>query len=422
MTESHKYSSARWVAILLILCLSISVFVSEWNFARLGFFYPRIFNIICYVTPSICLFGVSILIYIFRSKNRSSNFLHWYNIGVAAVSIVLLFQWLGHMGYNAIQYVELSTIQSILFGYLGFWLACDSRETTWLLSRIALICCILGLIAGIVIIADITEPYLFIPMWPIRLIILFGYCWYLYLWITGRKIFAGSMLGLIACSMSVWITFQKPIIFAATVSTIFTFGYSLMVIKKPSVVFKRLIIFLVCAGAALSLANMLTSGRTLEYIINTFYSNFIRTDRNVLLNQIDSRDIYSAFGGRIDMWEQAFSNFQDNPYFGGGKDNWGIARHPHNWFIDMILWVGLIGSFPFFAGLFWCFRTTINRHIILNAGNIVIPCFCYLIGILAYNMGGSMRVFHSIPSFVVLIMAICAGQRVATLYFYKEDV
>jgi len=421
MQNRNNYNDQHWVTILVLVSLLPSMFISEWNFNRMNYIYPRIVNIIGYILPLIILIFLSIKLKVFWFKKNKNNKLTIYNIFVIYIIFILLFQSLGFMGYNAVRYVELSVIQAILYGYLGFWLAADEREAVWLLSRIAFICSIIGCLVGIEIIFDIEKYKNIFPMWGINLIVAFGYSWYLYQWISGHNFFNSNFVGLIACSISVWVSFQKPLLFMAGISTILCIYLAQMVSKNRMNVFRRFFILVLFAITSLYIADILTDGNVMNYMLNVVYESIIRIDKNVPLTQLDIKDIYSASGGRLDMWPIAIELFQQNPLFGGGQDVWGIARHPHNWFLDMILWVGLIGSLPFFLGLICWYKVILKKNVILMADAIMIPCLCYITGLMAYNIGGSIRIFHTISSLALLLMAISVKRRLSSIPSIKVD-
>jgi hypothetical protein len=404
MIRIPKYSKNHWITILVFLSFVLSIVGSEWT--QNGISYS--FFVISQILPSFCLFCLILITGAFRFEKRNKSSTSWYNVGVIAVLFILLFQGLGFMGYNSIPRSEIGIIQAIFAGYMGYWIAGDERELSWLLNKFAGLSVVMGILDVVGTYSGLGENNLMFPSWQTRLIVLFGYCWYLYRWLTGPKKISLTALWLAGCSGGIWLTFHKPIIFAAFFSTIFIFVLVIRTTHKKTAMFKRIIILLVFVYVAFLSANYYSSGAIVDAMKLQVYHKFLRVDEGTSLNQLQKSDLGGASGGRLDMWPKALEQIRNHPFFGVGKKiGWDYgATHVHNWYLDMLLWVGIFGFFPFFAGLIWWFRLSIKKIVLSCLPGIIIPSIGYIIGLMAYNFGGTMRVFFSITSFAVIIMAV----------------
>ncbi|PKP05680.1 MAG: hypothetical protein CVU10_10030 [Bacteroidetes bacterium HGW-Bacteroidetes-5] len=404
MTKTKKFGDNHWITLVIFFCILLSIFGSEWTLGAIPFFLKAISQ----VFPTICLLILSFIVKSYNQKKVNKHTTNWYSIGVITVLFVLLLQGVGIMGYNNIPKSELSIIQAIFFGYMAYWITRDKRESYWLLKQIAGLCVIMGFLDTIGTFSGISQSSLIFPSWHTRLLVLFGYCWYLFLWLTESKKIANIVFGLASCSAAVWITFQKPILFAAFFSTIFIFWFTLRTSSRKTLVYKRIIILIVISTSLFLSINFYKSGELVNYISQIVYKNFLRIDEVSSFNQFQIEDWNRTSGGRLDIWEIALEQFFENPLIGGGKKtNWGYgAPHVHNWYLDMLLWIGILGSLPFFLGIIWWFRIITRRLVLFQTAKTSIPAICYIIGLMTYNLGGTMRSFFSVSSYILIIMAL----------------
>ncbi|MHB8972340.1 MAG: O-antigen ligase family protein [Pirellulaceae bacterium] len=399
----------RYVTIVIALCMALSIVGAEWTwgYSGGGLFWLRGAS---RIGPSLCLFLVGIATGVFRG-NISGARSCFGLLGGIMVVCSLLFQMMGVSGEEkllAFDYSALSMIQAVLFAFMGYWIAQDDGEVVWLLRHCAMACALGSLWGGCVRFAGVEDSPFIIPQWPTRLLFLFGHCWYLNQWLTSQKKRLGSLLGLVACSLEVWISFHKPIVFSALCASVFLVTYAIMTTQRPISVVRRMAVLAILGVVALVVVNRNMSGRLLMSAEEIVYEKFLhqRVGSGVDWSASDEL-LESASGGRLDIWADALKRIGNHPLFGVGfGQDFGDNVHVHNWYLDLLLGLGIVGSFPLFAALLWWLRLVTKRKVIQRAGYLVVPCLAYIVGLMAYNMGGSIRVFFSMTSVAVLIMAI----------------
>jgi len=348
--------------------------------------------------------------------HRLSGRLVFVLLGGLLPIVSMIVQAFGHLDVERealADYPMLGFVQAVLFGFTGYWLAKDKKEVGWLLRNLAL-CCAVGSTLGAFARAASLEDYPFlVPSFPVRLIFLFGHCWYLRQWLALRQWRLGSLMGLVACAPEVWISFHKPIVFSASVASLFLIGYSIWITKRPIIVLCRMAVLVVLAAVSIWVANAFTSGRVAQEVEEIVYTKFLKQDVGKQISLDDETLLKKASGGRLDLWEKALAQIGQNPLFGSGFDvafvteNEGENIYVHNWYLELLLSVGCVGALPVFAALLWWLRLVTRRRVINQAGSLVMPCLACIVGLMAYNLGGSIRIFFSMTSFAVLLMAVC---------------
>jgi hypothetical protein len=407
----------HWVTVVVALCMALSILGAEWTrqFSGGGFFWLRGTS---RIGPSLCLFVLAIGTGAFHGCAGGRRSFYALAGGILiACALVLQASGIGigdEENLATFDYTSLSLIQAVLFGLMGYWIAQDDREIKWLLSRIAFVCALGSTLGGCNRMAGLEAIPFLVPDWSTRLVFLFGHCWYLNRWLTLPQGHLGALLGLMACSPEVWISFHKPIVFSALVVSAFLFCYSIWTSRWPIMVVRRTAILVSLAAMAFIVVNRTTSGQLLTSVEERFYERFLHQEDSSRVDWRVDNILEKASGGRLTIWREARERIGRHPFVGAGSgQSFGTAAavdsvYVHNWYLDILLSVGIVGALPIFAGLLWWLRLVARKRVLNYAGNIVVPCLAYIVGLMAYNMGGSIRVFFSMTSFAVLIMAIAA--------------
>jgi hypothetical protein len=157
------------------------------------------------------------------------------------------------------------------------------------------------------------------------------------------------------------------------------------------------------------------------YVQNEYYSHFLRAEPGTELTDLNSEGMVAASGARLLMWPIALNIIQDNLIFGTGRraifQLGSDSIHIHNWFLDLLVWGGLLGALPFFIGFIWWIKFSTRRKNLNSGKDILIVAFAYTMGITGYNLGGTMLSFFSLFPIVMLVIGL--AKRYTQLNNYK---
>jgi O-antigen ligase len=414
-----RVNSGHLITVAVALCMAWSVFGAEWMVAwksESTSGYVFWWRAASHIGPSVCLLFISVLMTGVWSEHRSTGRLIFVLVGGVLPLVSTMVQAFEHLDVNRealADYPMLGLVQAALFGLMGYWLAQDRQEAGWLLRTLALWCAVGSTLGWCARVAGLEDYPLMVPSMFVGLIFLFGHCWYLHQWLNSQRTHLLGVLGIAACSPEIWITFNKPIVFSASVASLFLIGYSIWATGRPGMVLKRLSVLAVLAAGLLWAANALTDGRVAQTVEDTAYTRFLKQEVGSQISLDDDTFLPRASGGRLGVWEKAITQIRQHPLFGSGfdlsfpTDDPGVSIYVHNWYLELLVSLGCVGSFSIFAALLWWLRLVTRRRVISQAGDLVGPCLACIVGLMAFNLGSSIRIFFSMTSFAVLLMAIC---------------
>jgi O-antigen ligase len=249
---------------------------------------------------------------------------------------------------------------------------------------------------------------------PMRLLCLFAFCWYLDKWFRGERVLTWQLVGLAASAMPTLVLFHKPIVVSALFSTI---ALILINIYKGMVtrIFFRVIILIFFSAALFAIADVATGGAVSENIIQQVYSAFLHATPDAT-EALENRDLLeSSAGGRFELWQDAWQNFLEHPIFGTGLGQQveesaftGTAIPIHNGYLDILLSVGLFGAVAVVIGII-CFALTAMSKLKTQDAIWVTPTLAYIVGIGTYNLGGTSNLFIFQSAFLLLCMGMIAA-------------
>jgi hypothetical protein len=398
----------NFTSVIILVSLFISIFINEWVYGRADQ-VPVLLRQILYFIPFVMMFMIVLKKRLFFRKNKSNTYSRMYSTWAFSILFIVFFRALFYSGDEYLLVFYFTIVQALLFGYAGYWLIRDIQDIHWILDKIAIAGVIVGYLEATVLIAGIEAKSIIFPSWPLRLFVLFGYCWYLTLWLKGSEKNLYTIIALIGCTGSLLITFHKPIIFATSLSTISLFYYYFLTEKKIATLLKVTGVFI--GGAVLLITlNTVLSGNLFDRMLETYYDAFLRVEQGTSITQLQEDDLHGVSGGRFEMWPIAIDIVKDNIVFGTGERQLFQSHmgsiHIHNWFLELLIWGGLIGALPFFIGFLWWFKIATTKKNLKMAQSVLLPALAFTIGITAYNLGGSMFTFTSLFSFVMLIIAV----------------
>ena len=401
------FSKNRLNSLAILLVLFCSLFINEWVALRNSEF-PAFIN---YLLRSFPIIGILILVLsnnIFIYNKNDNSFARWYPYWGGYIFIFLFIRVVLFSSNEKLLYFSLSIFQGVVFGYAGYWLIRDKHEIIWLLNKLAIVGVIAGYLDGIALFMGFSDAILLFPEWPIRLFVLYGYCWYLLRWLQTKKNSLNNTLLLIGCMCGVIFTFSKSIIFSVSFSTLALLLIHFLGANKKGASFIRLLSFVFIISGTIFISNKIFGNSIFEFVSNQYYSHFLRIEPGTELSDLNDENLVAASGARLLMWPIALNIINEYLLFGTGKraifELGTDLIHVHNWFLDLLVWGGLLGSLPFFIGFIWWLKFSTRKKNLNYGENILIVALAYTLGITGYNLGGTMLSFFSLFPMVMLII------------------
>jgi O-antigen ligase len=390
---------------LLFGGIIITLLAREWNYSVDGFVLP---NILYYSGWGAGLFLPLAFICsqkkIVASSAARAN-LNCFLILALCCLTVLLVQWLLYP--EAMASYDLWTLLQFtampIWVLAGFLFAAQSTTSTAFLGKFAA-CAAWASFYSFGMRLSQADPFPFgAAGWPMRLFFLFGFCWYLSHFLLLNKTSFRMLCGLIACSLEVVFTLHKPIIFGTffSVATLFLIFMPRLHIHKLA---NKILKLLLPSVLVLVVVDNIYQGVIVDKLNYFYYDRILRID-----NPDEETSFRRSSSGRFDIWETAWSDFKKEPWVGTGIKNVEYEAGTislHNGYLDLLFIFGICGCFfVFFGGYLWVkwvFRS-LNCPSLLQAQSC---CLAYVIGILAFNMGGMSRLFPGPSYFIMLVCGI----------------
>ena len=414
-------NTRRLMLVVFLACLALGSFRFEWTYGiPEGSFFMRV---AVAVVPVAVVLISGLAVGAFRLRGNARRW--WFALMGGAIfgTIVAVHALVPHEFTASLRPdFYLSLTLTIAGAMIGYWFAADLRDLQWGLKSIAFFLALLSVYAGLMRLIGARElSPLLVPGWPVRLFILFAYCWYLHEWLNRSRWSIGPLLGLVACSPEVFMTFHKPTLFCAVVASAFLFFYSLWATRRVTAIVARTAVLALIGVSMLLAANLFASGQLFERINREVAQRMLHEGarkRNETLGEAVER----MAGNRFYLWREGLARFQTSPLIGVGFGQQIVGReshleqgagmgeryavYVHSGYLDLLVSVGILGSLPIGIALIWWLRLTLSRDLAKYRGHLVVPCLAFVFAIFAYNLGGGSRVFFSLNAFLVFFMAV----------------
>ena len=247
--------------------------------------------------------------------------------------------------------------------------------------------------------------------WPMRLVLMFGFCWFFSHWLVGRTFWNWNFLAMIACMSEVVFTLHKPVIFATifAVTTIALLSRRAAISSRGGINPTRKLVFLgLIAAVGFALIDVITGGKLTDAVSEFWHVKVMHEQRSerVVRNSDDALEM--AAGGRLEIWSEAIKGFTYSPFVGSGYQQIDIGEQSinlHNGYLDWLLAFGLISSLPILCIWIGWFRKIILRWNALPPAIkvIIVPIVGYIVAMAAFNLGGTARLFANVTYFIALV-------------------
>ncbi|OPZ87637.1 MAG: O-Antigen ligase [bacterium ADurb.Bin429] len=412
--------SARYMGWLILAVLGMLAFSREWLGQERPFYNSALGNLALLASLG---FAVYFLVFLRPWAGRQARmarlapFLLLYGL----LTLTILFErawWVpGDLPTNKEMLRSyLLILCAPIWGWVGFWYAARPAHARWLLERLAA-CGAIGAAVSFILFHlgfnGITSPGA--ADWPMRLIFLFSYFWYLYRWLHADRMNWWALAGFLASSMEILLMLHKPIIACAAVGMVALLFLMVRSERHTGLRAVRRIVVLSLAGAVLMVAvNVATNGLITDTVEHFVYERVFHLSFRPKLSDLNSELMLDlASGGRFYVWKESLSMAAASPWLGSGFGRKLEAQtvaetdlSVHNLYLEFLLGVGICGLAILLINI-WIWFAAILRHLRhlhpdTRAGIITIAC--YAIALLAYNMGGIIIWFIG-PTYVAVFLA-----------------
>lgn len=411
----------RRVIALLLIAIGVGTLACEWSW---GQSVEGIYRYMCYISVLLIVILCGLELRLFNAK-FPSNILNSLILLISLSIMVILAEKL-HTSPSDVpfgRYIALiyyTFILSVICGAIGFQIGRFRQDTYIIFNTTAKAIAILTIYAyyigepGEFGETKFPSPYVGFPFF---LFSIFSVCWFLYGLLRERTIFGRTSLWLIASLIPVLVNFHKPIIFSVLVSTFVLIAIDAVTKGNTIKTIWKTISLSIIVAAIYFGANVISHGQTEDTYVNKFYNNFLHISRGDNI-RLDYDFINSASGKRVDIWQGNIRTFLESPLVGTGFGQTTSAEGytasggfipVHNGFIDLLLSVGILGFMLLLVGLAWWLRTTMKPVIRQPDLRFLQPVVAYVFGIMAYNLGGTSRLFHFLTIFVAFCMGLASG-------------
>lgn len=307
------------------------------------------------------------------------------------------------------RYIILEFILLPVWGLCGFLYGAYPDATQKLLGKFAM-CAAWGSFYSFGLrLIGVQDTFLFTEAgWPVRLIFLFGFCWYLSQCLTGKKPSRRALIGLIACSLEVIFTLQKPFIFATffSVATLITIFRARLKRHQYRKTITRLLKLTVAIVLVLVTLNTIFPGSVVKKINDFIYLRVLHQREY----DSDVGILRAGSGGRIDLWKAAWEDFGKSPWVGSGVKPLVLGNYAevsmHNGYLDILFISGICGFSLFIYGLGIWLKKVVRSLKYTPLLLVQSSCFAYIIGVMMFNLGETTRLYFGPSYFIALVFGL----------------
>lgn len=407
-------SRALRFAILLIIGLTLSALGCEWTW---GLTSPYLFNAVTRLSPLPVAVVAGLYFGAVGGARRGDRILRAFLVLNWLLAMVIVAGYLtaeeSSRDLRPEFYVTLA--QTPVFALLGYAFARGGGAVSGTFSGIARVLAVIGAYAALVPVVAIGETF---PThgvgFPVALLVLFGFNWYLFQWISARGIAARSLAGLLACSGYVLARFHKPMVFSALASILVVVALAARVrgIGRAA----RVGYLLAGAVSAFVAANAVTGGSLADRYEKEFYERYLHAEQGDIPSTSDEL-LRRASAKRFDLWELGLTRFTESPWLGSGfgqrvtiDSGANVNVHIHNGYIDWLQSVGILGTLPVVVGLSWWIASILEAIARGKGREWSVPLLGYVCGLMAYNAVGVVTSFHTVTSLAALLVGLSVGE------------
>ena len=364
------------------------------------------------------------LIMFFNSKTIRFRGQHLLFMAFVYLFAVLFWGLLGIVNAQAVAGQNLrSFIQILLIVMMSYTCVINPSSIKKILARfnlVILILCISHIISVLLRYVGFDMPFSF---GRYIYILNFGYCCCFAQAILSKEGKAKNILCSIFFAVGMIITFQKPVMFVMSISTLILFSLILFHTRfKKQVIMKMIAIFFLSVISVTIMINAINwvGGGALSYSFKGYLAKrYLKFHINQIggAADVDYMDIFSyshrgdLLGGRTILWEDAWNIFKNNMLIGKGfgihvstRDN--VDPSPlHNIIFYFLACSGLLGTILMLGIICICLRIFFKslkseEHIDLKVGLLA-----FILGVLCFNL---VALFFAVYA-LMFLFSICFG-------------
>jgi O-antigen ligase len=415
MVSIVKPAKLHALPLLTLICLGISIYGNEWQYAIST---PLLFSYLVKFGPWLGFFILSVAFGTYSLRGFPDNLRFWLYFWLAVYVSILVGGVLSWFDTPATPWVFIGLVQAIFCGFIGYRIGNAPEAAAWTLRMIArsAMCVSLYMFVTPEPLEGTSFPNIGVG-WPVRLFILFGFCWYLSAALSVPHLTKEVVFGGLACSLEVFVAFHKPIVFAG-LGCIATMALMQQIIPQTRMRGNtRLVGGIALSMVVLFAAVQFSGGSILEGYREEFFTKYLHMKASGGAVGLDEKTLERFSGGRFELWAQAIDLFWKSPWVGSGPGQRfygpGEEVHAHDGYIELLYSVGVIGALAHIAAAWIWFQQTIIARGLARRARLILPIAVFVGGFLAFEMGGGAAVLYTVLSFVYLLMGIGLGYSVA---------
>lgn len=424
--ENHNRLSREKVSVLLklsyilVLAIAIGSIGLEWSWSQnvTVFIYGPL-----YVAASAGIIFVAIKLRAFQAipsiNMKWLILLGWFILAIVIERFLSTIES-GHTPFD-VAYLRIlfCYFLAAICGFIGLRIGGNSKVANCLFERVAFVLAAISVYIFFFgtppdrdTIAIFPSQYVSFPM---RLFCLFAFCWYLNKWFLEKKIFTWRLFGVAASALPTIVLFHKPIVFATLLS--FVALIFLNIYRKMGVrTLGRVIILVLLSAIIFIIVNTASGGAALENLTQRFFWEYLHSNPNKVEHLQREELMERSAGGRFELWQNTWQNVSENPIFGSGLAQRsdvleGVPIPIHNGYLDILASVGIFGAVAAVIA-FTCFALAVMARLKTQDDTWLAPTLAYIVGIGAYNFGGTSNLFIFQSAFLLL----CMGMIVAPIH------
>ena len=419
LLEKRALLFGRWTC----LALGFMFFVTEWHYNQ-GTADDRVVLSVMLTYPSLlfspflCLLAAELKLYQqpVRVSHWISSLFAIYGLVFGVTLVQAITMQTGVLRSSKFVLIQLAMMPA--WGGFGLILGGRVEGARRVLGWLATGCAVGSLLSGFfwVFLPEHEVGLLERASWPMRMVFLFGFFWFLTHWLANVRLLDWNMMGMLACSIEAGLSLHKPVIFSLGAGLVGFLWLSSRRGVHCRLHMRALKIFLliIALASSLGLAEGVSHGAVSSGIRKFWYQAVWHVDYDSDMAQVlgdRGEALEHAAAGRLGFWRDALQAFANGPFLGSGfpeVDTTGGSVSIHNGYLDWLLAFGILGTLPVVCIWGSWFRAVLRRRPNANpAGEIMIVAVAsYLLAIAAFNLGGTVRLFPNVCYFIAFVSGI----------------
>jgi len=317
--------------------------------------------------------------------------------------------------YNASPPLRLYLVlfQAPLWGWVLYHCVDSKAKAVWLFDRLAFVIALINVVSLTLGIWGLGGhgSSIGVARWPIFLLFIFGYLWYLSKWLSSVGLNVRALVGTVVCGLEVMNPLVKPVFISAAVATCVLIVIQTAAAKNWKLLKRSLCA--VCAVVVIICVAFVINPKGMTEWTEKVRTRLFHAEKGGLEGDVGDV-IRSMAGGRFELWEGLYDRVRENYILGSGFGQAMLIRNNelvslHNGYLELLLGAGILGCVSVALGLMLWLRRILGSMRDNTYVGYQATCIAYLCAVAVYNTGGSIFVFTSPLIFVFMVCGAAAG-------------